>query len=339
MTKIETVDICCGLAWGDEAKGKIVAQLIQNTKYDWVCRWAGGSNAGHTVYVNNKKYNTNIVPSGIFYGVKCYIGPDCYVNINDLEREMLYLSENGFDTDLIKVSPNAHLVTDSHQLEDQNTLKKSQGSTGKGIGPCARDKFGRTGLRVKDYKGDSKVYNSNQHLLAEELSGTILCEGAQGFWLDINQGNYPYVTSSYTLPYSACSIGFPPQKIRHIYGAAKIYDTRVGVDPDFGDELLEDEKLNKIAIEGNEFGTTTGRARKVNWLNLEKLEEAINVSGTTHLIISKIDVLEKLGYYRILHLSEPLLNMKELQDYITLYLREQCPLLQDIIFSSSPNKI
>ena len=72
---------------------------------------------------------------------------------------------------------------------------------------------------------------------------------------------------------------------------------------------------------------------------MEKLEAAINVSGTTHLIISKIDVLEKLGYYRILHLSEPLLNMKELQDYITLYLKEQCPLLQDIIFSSSPNKI
>ena len=81
----------------------------------------------------------------------------------------------------------------------------------------------------------------------------------------------PYVTSSYTLPYSACSLGFPPQVIRRIYGAAKSYDTRVGVDPDFPDSLLEDETLNKIAIVGDEFGTTTGRARKVNWLNVEGL--------------------------------------------------------------------
>ena len=66
----------------------------------------------------------------------------------------------------------------------------------------------------------------------EELYGTILCEGAQGFWLDINYGNYPFVTSSVTLPYSACSLGFPPCKINTIYGAAKIYDTRVGYDPE-----------------------------------------------------------------------------------------------------------
>jgi adenylosuccinate synthase len=339
MSSIEVADICCGLAWGDEAKGKIVAQLIQNTKYDWVCRWAGGSNAGHTVYVNGKKYNTNIVPSGIFYGVKCYIGPDCYINIKDLERELTYLHENGFNIDLVKISPDVHLVTDAHQSEDQKTLKKSQGSTGKGIAPCARDKFARIGLKLKDYTGNTTIYKKEKHLLQEMISGVILCEGAQGFWLDINQGNYPYVTSSYTLPYSACSLGFPPQKIRHIYGAAKIYDTRVGIDPDFGDDLLDNEMLNKIALEGNEFGTTTGRARKVNWLNLEKLKDAVNISGTTHIIISKVDVLEDLGYFKVLNLEEPLKNIESLKNYITHYLKEKCPLLQEIIFSSSPDKI
>ena len=65
----------------------------------------------------------------------------------------------------------------------------------------------------------------NKYLFEGELYGNILCEGAQGCWLDIIQGNYLYVTCSYTLPYSSCSIGFPPQLIKNIYGAAKIYDT------------------------------------------------------------------------------------------------------------------
>ncbi len=79
---INSVDICCGLAWGDEAKGKIVSQLSKDGKYDFVCRWAGGNNAGHTVFINNKKYHTHLIPSGIFYGIKSIIGPDCVVNID-----------------------------------------------------------------------------------------------------------------------------------------------------------------------------------------------------------------------------------------------------------------
>ena len=89
------------------------------------------------------------------------------------------------------------------------------------------------------------------------LYGNVLCEGAQGVWLDINHGNYPYVTSSNPLPYGACSLGFPPQKIRNIYGAAKIYDTRVGKDPDFPDELLNDKELAKIGEVGEEFGAVS----------------------------------------------------------------------------------
>ena len=68
--KIDNIDIVVGLAWGDEAKGKITAQLAREDKYDFVCRWNGGHNAGHTVIVNGNKYNTNLIPSGVFYGVK-----------------------------------------------------------------------------------------------------------------------------------------------------------------------------------------------------------------------------------------------------------------------------
>ena len=79
-TYISNVDIVCGLAWGDEAKGKIIAHLAKSNKYEYVCRWAGGNNAGHTIYINNKKYKTHLIPSGVLFNVKSIIGPDCVVN-------------------------------------------------------------------------------------------------------------------------------------------------------------------------------------------------------------------------------------------------------------------
>ena len=57
---LQQVDICCGLAWGDEAKGKIVSQLASSGKYDMICRWAGGNNAGHTIYIDGKNYSSTI---------------------------------------------------------------------------------------------------------------------------------------------------------------------------------------------------------------------------------------------------------------------------------------
>ena len=67
---ISSVDICVGLSWGDEGKGKIVSHLSSEGDYDFVCRWSGGNNAGHTVFVNEKSYSTHLIPSGIFYGIK-----------------------------------------------------------------------------------------------------------------------------------------------------------------------------------------------------------------------------------------------------------------------------
>ena len=111
---ISSVDVCCGLAWGDEAKGKIVASLAKTKRYDFVCRWSGGNNAGHTVYVNGIKYKTHLVPCGIFYNIPSIIGPDCIVHIESFLKEVKYLQENNFDTSLIKISPRAHIVCDEH---------------------------------------------------------------------------------------------------------------------------------------------------------------------------------------------------------------------------------
>ena len=117
MSIITSVDVCFGCCWGDEGKGKIVAQLAKEGDYEFVCRWAGGNNAGHTVYVDGKKYATHLIPSGVFYGIKSIIGPGCVVNVKSFFAEIEYLQNNGFDTSLIKISPNAHIVLDKH-LED-----------------------------------------------------------------------------------------------------------------------------------------------------------------------------------------------------------------------------
>lgn len=336
--KIKNVDVCCGLAWGDEAKGKIVAHLSKTRNYDYVCRWAGGNNAGHTVYKGNKKYKTHLIPSGIFYGIKSIIGPDCVIEKESFLEEVSYLKSNNFNINLIKVSPKCHVIQKEHITEDKKTYAKSQGSTSRGIAPCYRDKYARKGSRVCD----SENYDFfKEYIWDEKLSGNILCEGAQGFWLDINYGNYPYVTSSNTLPYGCCNLGFSPKAISNIYGACKIYDTRSGIDPDFPEELFEDEELKIIGEIGSEFGVTTGRKRKVNWLNLDKLIKSINISGTTHCIISKTDILDRANIFKLYYNDklETFKTLLEMKFFISEKIKDDCMYVDKIIYSDNVETI
>jgi adenylosuccinate synthase len=287
---IKFVDIIFGLAWGDEGKGKISNAISKN--YDIVCRWNGGPNAGHTVYINDKKYKTHIIPCGVFQNKLSIIGPNCVVNVDKFFDEIDYLKKEGFDTSLIKISPKTHIITEKHIQYDLQVLKQKLGTTGQGIAPAYGDKMLRVGKLARDYI-------DKKHLWDGELYGNILCEGAQSFWLDINYGDYPYVTSSETLPYSACSLGFSPKKVREIIGVAKIYDTKSGVDPLFPETLWEDDELNMLIEAGQEFGSTTGRKRIANWLNLNRLIDAIKISGVTKLIINKCDILEKIHTYKL----------------------------------------
>ena len=305
---INRVDVVYGLAWGDEGKGKISNALAK--QYDYVCRWNGGPNAGHTVYVKGKKYKTHLIPSGIFAGKKCVIGPGCVINIEKFFEEIRGLRAAGFDTSLVKISPNAHIITENHIAYDKQHLAHL-GTTSQGIAPCYSDKMLRRGRRAIEVMETEWMWDG-------KLNGNVLCEGAQSVWLDVDHGDYPYVTSSTTMPYGACSLGFSPRKIGTLYGVAKIYDTKSGVDPLFPKTLWDDPVLDKIIQEGGEFGTTTGRKRLVNWLNLDKLIQSIRISGCGVLVINKCDVLETVGVFKLIHNNEVMefQSMEEMKNYI-----------------------
>jgi adenylosuccinate synthase len=330
---ISFVDIIVGLAWGDEGKGKISSALAKD--YDMICRWNGGPNAGHTVYIDDKKYKTHLIPSGVFHGKPSIIGPNCVINIDKFYEEISYLDKNGFDTTLVKIHPNAHVITNDHISYDVNVLQPKLGTTGQGIGPCYADKMIRTGLQVKNHLSKHYIWDGI-------LKGKILCEGAQSIWLDINHGDYPYVTSSETFPHNACSLGFSPKKIRDIIGVAKIYDTKSGVDPLFPPTLWEDEILNKIIEIGGEVGTTTGRKRLVNWLNVPKVIDAINLSGVNKLIFNKCDVLEKVGTFKLYHKNtlQEFEHLHALQVWLEIFIIESTEIKRDdIVFSGDVTKI
>ncbi|MDR6527168.1 adenylosuccinate synthase [Chryseobacterium rhizosphaerae] len=121
----------------------------------------------------------------------------------------------------------------------------------------------------------------------------ILAEGSQAAMLDIDHGTYPYVTSSSTTAAGACSgLGISPKKMGEIYGIAKAYCTRVG-NGMFPTELF-DELGEEIRIKGNEFGSNTGRPRRIGWLDLPALQYAVMINGVTQLVLTKADVLSGL---------------------------------------------
>lgn len=131
-----------------------------------------------------------------------------------------------------------------------------------------------------------------EHLVNAYLSEgkSILAEGAQGALLDIDFGSYPYVTSSNTTTAGACTgLGVAPSKIGSVIGIFKAYCTRVGGGP-FPTEL-DDETGEQLRKLGNEFGATTGRARRTGWIDLPALKYAIMLNGVTELVMTKADVL------------------------------------------------
>jgi adenylosuccinate synthase len=146
------VRVVVGAQWGDEAKGKVVDLLSQNSRY--VVRYAGGSNAGHTVCTNGKTYKFHLIPSGILHPhVTAVIADGVVVDLRALKAEMEALAEQGVEFSRLRVGLGAHLTLPYHrQLDELNEarLEGRIGTTRRGIGPTYADKAARIGLRVAD---------------------------------------------------------------------------------------------------------------------------------------------------------------------------------------------
>ena len=313
--------VVMGAQWGDEGKGKIVDYLAQDAKY--VCRFAGGANAGHTIVVDGKKYALHQVPSGILYpGKTVFLGSGMVIDPEALFAELKMLSDNGIDWEgRVFISDRAHIVLPGYREMDKKrdaARKRPIGTTGRGIGTTYSQKSERDGIRLADLDWEEKMNDVDQadkdflapymeRLLSMRIdiaakmweirNENILFEGAQGAMLDIDSGTYPYVSSGASGSYGASSgSGIGPRNLDKIYGVFKAYETRVGNGPmptEFNADS-EGELCDYVRKTGNEFGVTTGRARRCGYLDLVALRYACHVNSIDSLVLTHLDVYDDM---------------------------------------------
>lgn len=150
--------VVVGAQWGDEGKGKLVDVLAERA--DWVVRYQGGANAGHTVHIGDKSFVLHQIPSGILHpGVRCAIGNGVVMDPETLFTEVDELVADGVDVEgRLYVSERAHLVMPYHKLVDKaSAASKAIGTTGRGIGPAYEDKVARRGVRVLDLRNGERL--------------------------------------------------------------------------------------------------------------------------------------------------------------------------------------
>jgi adenylosuccinate synthase len=325
------VDVVLDLSRGDCGKGKVSHALLSEPGYTHSVRFNGGGNAGHTIYHKGQKFVTHQIPAGVFYGVRSIIGPGCVINPEKLREEIEYLNENGIDVlPYLRIAANAHVVTPEHlALDSKDTLI---GTTKTGNGPCYADKYSRKGLRAGEHSFLGHMTVDMHEEFDWDPDAKVLAEGAQGFYLDVDWGDYPYVTSSHCGIGSVLLNGFNHKQIGKVYGVAKAYETYVGAkkfEPN-------DPVFSKIREIGQEFGATTGRPRQCNWLNLDELIRAAQMNGVDEVLLNKIDVLETAGRWSLYDQGALVVlgNQEEFKAYVTEKVTSLHPC--DVKFSNNP---
>lgn len=340
------VSVIVGTQWGDEGKGKVVDLLSENK--DFVVRFHGGNNAGHTIFANGKKYAFHLIPSGILHPKTVgIIANGVIIDLEVLVSEIMMLEEDGIKLkDKLVISPRCHLVLPYHKALDlayENARGKDKlGTTGRGMGPTYADKVSYNGIRIyelidwqsfiKKFEFQTKIKNKilktfdvkpidikeelkkisklrkiilpfvkDAYLIlkkAVDENKKILLEGAHGVMLDIDFSPYPFSTGSNVIAGAVnTGAGIPVQKISQVIGIVKAYTSRVGGGP--LPTELDDKLADDIRERGGEYGTTTGRPRRVGWLDLEAVKFACEVSGITEIALTKIDILSGLDKIKI----------------------------------------
>lgn len=347
--------VVVGAQWGDEGKGKVVD--LFSAKAEFIVRYQGGNNAGHTLVVKGKKTVLHLIPSGVLHPDKtCLIANGVVFDPAVFFEEIESLQASGALThephQVVRVSERAHVILPYHRLLDKlreehaSKTNNKIGTTVRGIGPAYEDKVARRGIQVVDLlhpellrsklklalEEKNVLFKSHfgadtvelEPLLKECLSlgerlrpyvanvrevlvqalkrkRPILFEGAQGTLLDVDHGTYPFVTSSNTISGGALTgSGVGPGAVSRVIGIAKAYTTRVGVGP-FPTEIetTEPKTAERIRQAGAEFGATTGRSRRVGWLDMVALKYAIEVNGINGIALMKADVLQNFDEIKI----------------------------------------
>ncbi|HPF17306.1 MAG TPA: adenylosuccinate synthase [Thermotogota bacterium] len=333
-----------GAQWGDEGKGKVVNYFAK--EYEWIVRFSGGANAGHTIYVDDKKYVNHILPSiSPDSDSKAFLGAGMVIDLEQMidEIEIIEKDHPGFSS-RIHIDREVFLVLPWHKQEDaifESWRDDPIGTTRKGIGPAYTDKVSREGIkfyhlldeemlqkRLKSaYKLKMKMYNGQIQMddkqvfeylmqLRKKLEKmnvniasavdmadvfrhtTVLFEGSQGVLLDLDFGTYPFVTSGSCMAHGVSAVGFSTFELDSVMGVLKAYTTRVGEGP-YPTEETDAVKAGELREKGNEYGATTGRPRKVGWLDLPALRYARLRSGLTEFVITKADVLNGMDEIKI----------------------------------------
>ncbi|MBT9134429.1 MAG: Adenylosuccinate synthetase [Firmicutes bacterium] len=337
-----------GAQWGDEGKGKIVDLLAQHA--DYVVRYQGGANAGHTVVNEHGKFALHLVPCGIFNPRTVnIIGTGTVIDLDELVTELDMLASRNINTDRLRISDRAHLSVPSYsrleRMAEDRRGEHKHGSTLRGISPAYAAKALRLGIQMGELKDWARLEPKLRELLAacDELlfklyggepsakdtdmileryaayarrlspyigdtlsllsdaftqDKDVLLEGQLGTMRDLDWGIYPYVTSSNPLPGGACAgAGIPPQRITSVLGVVKAFSTCVGAGP-FPTE--QDNETGRYLREvGKEYGATTGRPRRIGWLDAPALRFAAKLNGFTELAVTKLDTLDGLPTIKV----------------------------------------
>lgn len=337
--------VIIGAQWGDEAKGKLVDAL--GGEADYVVRYSGGNNAGHTVIANGQEYKFQLIPAGILHPTTTAVLASGMVIcpkglLEELDRTTAITPNIG----KLAISSAAHVVFPYHRmldaLEESARGENKIGTTSRGIGPAYQDKVARLGIRMSEFVNPTRfaarlaevlTYKNqllqlfgqpaiNLNSLYDEFCGyadrirpyvcetepivqkavygnkRVLFEGAQGTFLDLDSGTYPYVTSSHPISGGAClGTGIGPRDIGNVMGVVKAYTTRVGGGP-FPTEL-HDEIGEGIRQVGREYGTVTGRIRRVGWLDLVVLGHSCKLNSLSSIALTRLDVLTNIPKIKI----------------------------------------
>ena len=333
-----------GTQWGDEGKGKVVDYLAGEA--DYVARFNGGNNAGHTVINEYGTFKIHLVPSGIFaQNAVGLIGGGVVIDPAVLLEEIDMLNAAGVGVEgRLWISPRSHLIMPYHKILDGLYEEaKGAGATGttrRGIGPVFADKVSYNGIRWTDFTSQAfearlKVQLELKNKIIAALGGDLLrfeeirdshrtyyervkpylrelfsivqdgltadkhflLEQAMGTFLDTDWGTYPFVTASTTIPAAASAgLGIPPRYITRVVGVAKAYTTRVGAGP-LPTEIKDVQ--SGVYRKFGEVAATTGRTRRVGWLDLELVRTAVQLSGVTELCLTKLDVLTGLDELQV----------------------------------------